>query len=243
MNYYKMTIAYDGSKYDGWQKQNNTSKTIQEKIENALSAILDTTIEINGAGRTDAGVHALMQTASFSIAGEIDCSLLCRKLADILPFDIAVLSIDKMNGRFHARLNATGKIYRYRIFTGYASPVFDRSFVFHHRDKLNLDIIRKVADEFVGTHDFKLFQDNRHMKKSTVRTIHSIHVDSHDNYIDITFTGDGFMYHMIRHLVGIMLYYASEKEPVPDNFFNIDVRNKNWPLAPAKGLTLVKVLY
>lgn len=243
MNYYKIDIAYDGTKYDGWQRQNNTSSTIQHKIENALSSTIGEEIAIDGAGRTDAGVHARNQVASFSLARDIDCDELQGKISAILPKDIAVTKIVKMNDRFHARLNATGKIYQYRIFNRPESPVFERNYVFHHPDFIDIDRFKAVADKFIGTHDFALFQDNKHMKKSTVRTIHNIDIDVNNGLINVTFKGDGFMYHMIRHLVGIMMFYATSAEDIPSDFFEIKERNKKWPLAPAKGLTLLSVLY
>lgn len=243
MYYYKIDISYDGTKYNGWQRQNNTSDTIQSKIEKALSAILGVTTEIDGAGRTDAGVHAKHQTASFCVNNPLDCDSLLQKLAKILPHDIAINSVIAMPERFHARLNARGKIYQYRIYTRPESPVFERNYCFHHSDKLDSAIMRTIAECFVGTHDFKLYQDNRHIKKSTIRTIYDISIEENNGFIDITFKGDGFMYHMIRHIVGIMIYYAKTRETIPADFFSLTERHKKWPLAPAKGLTLISVIY
>lgn len=240
---YKLTISYDGTRYDGWQRQKNTSMTIQGKLEYFLGLFFNHPVKIDGAGRTDAGVHALNQTASFNTDEKADCNELFKFLARSLPKDIAVTAIEIIQGRFHARLNAKGKIYRYRIYTGTSSPVFTRNYVFHHPDSLDTDILSQVSKKFIGIHDFKAYCDNPHMKKSTVRTISDIKITNENGFIDITFTGDGFLYHMVRHLTGAMIYYASNPNLIIPDMFSFEKCPKEWPLAPAKGLTLVNVIY
>lgn len=239
---YRMTIAYEGTRYDGWQRQNNSQNTIQGKLERCLTDILGETITINGAGRTDAGVHAIEQVANFQTSSDISPVEIRSRLCTLLPEDIAVTALIKAEDRFHARLNAKGKVYQYGIYLDQASPVFDRKFVFHHSDPIDIKYMKQTSEFLIGTHDFALFNDNKKIKKSTVRTIYSIDFEQTGNELKITFTGDGFMYHMIRRIMG-MLIHAGERREIPKDIFHLTKWPVEWPLAPAKGLTLVKVIY
>lgn len=247
MNYI-MKIAYDGTRYNGWQRQGNTDNTIQGKIERCLCEITGKNIDINGAGRTDAGVHAMAQTASFSIDEPIDTDDVLMSLCRLLPRDIAVTSLEPAPPRFHARLNAKGKIYRYTICTSPASPVFAKNHVFHHPEPLDIPSMHNIAASLCGTHDFAAFCDNKHMKKSTVRTVLSISFRNRSDqmgnaFLDIIFEGDGFLYHMVRHMTGVMIYHGEHSIlPVPD-IFGMTALPVYYPLAPAKGLTLEEVIY
>lgn len=239
---YKMIIAYDGSRYNGWQKQNNTKDTIQGKLERLLQELTGEHVEVQGAGRTDAGVHAQGQVASFQLLTEVDSLILHKSLCERLPEDIAVLSLEKASERFHARLNSTGKEYCYRIYLSQESPVFLRKYLFHHPEPLHIDTMKKTAVNLLGTHDFAIFNDNKKFKKSTQRTIYSIDFQENNALLEITFTGDGFLYHMVRKMMG-MLIHSGETGEVIDTIFELDKFPAHWPLAPAKGLILKKVLY
>ncbi len=245
---YKMKIAYDGTRYNGWQRQKNTPDTIQSKLERCLGEIIGTSVEIQGAGRTDAGVHALAQTASFCTDCPIDLENTRLLLCGMLPRDIAVLSLEPAAERFHARFNSKGKIYRYRICTSAPSPVFMRNYVFHHPQPLDISTVINTAPLLCGTHDYAVFCGNPHMKKSTVRTVDSIEVkqwsdDAGNAFVDLIFSGDGFLYHMVRLMTGVLIYHGEHPTQRLPEIWNIAKLPENYPLAPAKGLTLVEVIY
>ena len=252
---YKIILEYDGTKYNGWQKQGNTDNTIQGKLESTLSRYFEQAIEIHGSGRTDAGVHALGQVANFKIdtkliSDNIDLNphSLMNNLNRYFPDDIRILSLDEADIRFHARLNAKRKTYRYSICLDLASPVFTRKYCMLICDKLNLELMKEASKALIGTHDLKGFSDSK-TKKSTIRTIESItfneEIINNDKYIHIDFTGDGFLYHTIRLITGTLLSIGLQES-------NIDIINqilstnnrKQVPfMAPANGLFLIKVEY
>lgn len=163
MQNYKIILSYNGERYNGWQRQKNTHHTIQEKLENTILRITDEECEVYGAGRTDAGVHALGQVANFKLEKDIDEDVFLQKLNKFLPSDIAVLSISKADNRFHSRLNAKEKTYMYRISTGKIRDPFLSGFTFYCSDELDLDSMEKAADLLKGTHDFIGFSS---LKKS-----------------------------------------------------------------------------
>lgn len=241
---YKITISYDGSRYQGWQGQKNTNNTIQEKIESSLAILLEEPIKINGAGRTDAGVHALGQVANFHTKQLLSEEVFLYKINKILPEDIGVMNLETVPEQFHARLNAKGKIYSYTLYLKSDSPVLNRKYVFHHPDPLDLERMKNVSKILLGTHDFSLFNDNKRIKKSTIRTIESIHFEEKNGYLTLNFYGDGFMYHMIRRMVGMLIHIAENYDiSIPTNIFTLSERPATWPLAPARGLTLQKIIY
>ena len=209
---YKMILAYDGARYDGWQKQGNTERTIQGKLEAALGRLTGETVELQGAGRTDAGVHARGQAASFHLASERDCRELLEELNRYLPEDLAVLSLERAPERFHARLNALGKRYRYQLAFGSRKPVFERKYLYREEKPLDFEAMEQAARYLEGTHDFRSFCGNRRMKKSTVRTLFRIEqqVDLRQGRGDLIFEGDGFLYHMVRILTGTLLEVGRE---------------------------------
>lgn len=166
---YKMVIQYDGTRYDGWQKQGNTDRTIQGRLEQVLSRMEGEEIEIHGAGRTDAGVHAKGQTANVKLRTEYLPQELQETLNRYLPEDIEVTEVTVVPERFHSRLNAVGKTYSYRLSVDRRKHVFERKFLYQYGRPLNLDAMREAAGYFMGTHDFRSFCANRRMKKSTVQ--------------------------------------------------------------------------
>ena len=240
-----MILQYEGTKYQGWQKQENTDNTIQGKLENILSKMSGAPVEVHGAGRTDTGVHAKGQVAHFKVDTDMSEKQIWQYLNRYLPEDIAVVSLKEAGDRFHARLNAVGKVYQYRIINSDIPHVFDRRYAYTVEKKLDLEKMRKAADILEGTHDFKAFTSTKKGKKSTVRTIESITIEKNNDVITLTYKGDGFLYHMVRILSGTLIEVGlSERSvgSVGEALESMERKNAGI-LAPAKGLTLIEVLY
>lgn len=240
-----VTVQYDGTKYKGWQRQSNTGDTIQGKLENILYKLTGQVIEVDGSGRTDAGVHAAAQQANFRIDTEMTPEEIMDYMNTYLPKDIGIMSAREASPRFHSRLNAIRKTYCYRIHTGKVPCIFDARYRWIKVGELDVNAMRLAASHMLGKHDFKSFTDLKKTKKSTVRTIDSIEITEKDGDIDITFTGDSFLYHMVRILTGT-LCEAGEGKISPDDIPSIidaQDRQKAGPLAPAEGLMLMKVYY
>ena len=242
---YKLTIQYDGSRYDGWQKQGNTENTIQGKLETLLARLTGESVELQGAGRTDAGVHALGQVASFRLDRERSPEQLLTELNRWLPEDIAVVRAETADPRFHARLSARGKIYRYSFRLGGVPDVFRRKYQYRVEEPLNLEAMAHAAALLTGTRDFRSFCSNRRYKKSTVRTVHSIELHREGSDLDLWFRGDGFLYHMVRILTGTLLEVGLGQRDPEDVPAILEARDRiaAGKTAPARGLTLVDVLY
>ena len=219
---YRLTLCYDGTRYNGWQRQGNTPDTIQGKVEAALGAILGQEIEVAGSGRTDAGVHARAQVASFRAKTDLPPEELLRALREALPKDIGALSLTEAAPRFHARLNCRGKTYVYRIWNSEAPDVFERRW-----------------------HDYTSFCSNRRMKKSAVRTVDSIDVQRDGDEVRLVFTGDGFLYHMVRILAGTLLEVGLGERGADTMAEILDAKNRDaaGKTAPAKGLILWETYY
>ncbi len=242
---YAMLISYDGSRYQGWQKQGNTDNTISEKIENVLSRTLDSPIRLIGAGRTDAGVHALGQTAAFDCAEEQDPGELLRALRSHLPEDISVRDIKQVPSSFHPRLSAVGKVYRYEIREAPYPDVFRRKYQWLLMEPLDLKAMCDGAAVLTGTHDFRAFSSDKRPAHSTVRTLNSLEIIRKGGTVTLTFEGNGFLYNMVRIMTGTLKEIGRGTMPVSrigEAFESLD-RTKAGATAPAKGLTLVSVLY
>ena len=188
----RLDICYDGTRYRGWQRLAGEDNTIQGKIEQALSRILNEPVEISGSGRTDAGAHAAHQIANFRCVSKMDCDQILSQLRRYLPEDIGIYSCQEAPDRFHARLNAKSKTYRYRVWNSEMPCVFDRRFVYVCPGKLDLTAMRKAAAHFLGEHDFSAFCANKNFKKSTVRRIDAISVEQVGEEIRFTVSGNGF---------------------------------------------------
>ncbi len=201
----RMTIQYDGTKYDGWQRQGNTENTIQEKIETVISRITGEEIELNGSGRTDAGVHALGQVANFKTDSEYDEEYMLKEINRYLPKDIRLLDLKKEDIRFHSRLNAKRKTYIYRIDNTDFGSVFDRRYAMRFNERLDVKAMKEAAAFYVGEHDFKSFCTKKSMKKSTVRRIYSVDITKNNGIIEIIYCGNGFLYNMVRILTGTLI--------------------------------------
>lgn len=255
MRNFRMVLQYEGTRYQGWQRQGSTDNTIQGKLETLLSKMTGQKIEIQGAGRTDAGVHALGQVANFHADTQMTQTEILEYMNRFLPEDIAVISLKEVSERFHSRLNATGKTYCYRVINSAIPHVFDRRYVHVVEQQLDIDAMREAAQYLTGTHDFKAFTSNKRGKKSTVRTINSIQIEKcaatsmeilqTQDEIRFFYRGDGFLYHMVRIMTGTLLEVGIHKRK-PEEIAEIlasGLRERAGELAPAKGLTLLEVRY
>ena len=240
----RLDICYDGTRYRGWQRLSGDDNTIQGKIETALSRILGEPIEISGSGRTDAGVHARGQVANFHCESNMPASEILQNLRRYLPEDIGIYSCKDCSDRFHARLNAKEKTYRYRIWNSESPCVFDRRFVTAMPEKLDLDAMNRAAAHFLGQHDFAAFCGNPKFKKSTVRFIRSLEVARVGEEIQITVTGNGFLHNMVRIIVGTLVEVGRgqrDAESIPELFGG--KRAQAGFLVPPQGLCLMEVEY
>ncbi len=255
MRNFKMILQYEGTRYQGWQKQESTENTIQGKLEALLSKMTGNRVEVQGSGRTDAGVHALGQVANFHADTQMKAEEIMDYMNFYLPEDIAVISLIEVPERFHSRLNAKGKTYCYRVINSPLPHVFDRRYTHMVEEKLDVEAMRRAADILTGTHDFKAFTSNKRSKKSTVRTIYEIQVEKmpsvsmgsgdRKDEIRFTYSGNGFLYHMVRIITGTLLEVGTHKR-MPEEIAEIlasGQRENAGELAPAKGLTLMEVRY
>lgn len=304
----KIILRYDGTRYDGWQKQGNTEQTVQGKLEAVLEKMAGQPVEVHGSGRTDAGVHALAQTANFHLpesffrtfgqpqnenrrrqavrteqeqtpetarnceqTPEADQNYAPSPKADqnyapspeaggnhdrvikeilnylnrFLPEDIAVLEIEEAPPRFHSRLNAVSKTYQYRIETAAKKDVFERKYIYGLGSPLDVDAMQKAAKLLEGTHDFKGYCSLKKMKKSTVRTLEQLAVKTEGTRVFLDFTGNGFLYNMVRILTGTLIevgLHTRTAESVREALESGD-RALAGKTAPAEGLFLLEVSY
>lgn len=240
----RLDICYDGTRYRGWQRLSSTDNTIQQKLETALSRILEEPIVLNGSGRTDAGTHAAGQVANFHCSSQMPCEEILQKLRRYLPEDIGIYSCRNVSQRFHARLNAKTKTYCYRLWNSEDPCVFDRKYVHIDPRPVDIDKMKEAAQLFLGQHDFSAFCANRNMKKSTIRYIQSLNIERSGNEIVFTITGNGFLHHMVRIMVGTLLEVGRaerQKESIPQLFGS--QRVEAGEMLPACGLCLMEVTY
>ena len=245
MRNFKVTLQYEGTRYQGWQKQESTDNTIQGKLEALLSKMAGTKVEIQGSGRTDAGVHAAGQVANFHLDTDQSPSQIMDYMNFYLPEDIAVISIEEVPERFHSRLNAKVKPYLYRVINSPVPHIFDRKYAWTVEEKLDVDAMRKAAAFLEGTHDYKAFTSLKKSKKSTVRTVERILIEEVEDEIRFTFRGDGFLYHMVRIMMGTLIEVGLHKKKPEEitGIFEKGLRENAGELVPAKGLTLLEVRY
>lgn len=244
MRTYKLTIAYDGTRYRGWQRQANTDCTIQGILERVISNAAGYCVEVNGSGRTDAGVHARGQTASVVLPGKVETGFFTEKINNVLPADIRIRQADLVRNGFHARKNAEWKAYEYHIDTGQKPDVFRRRYCYHFPCRMDQERMRKTAEYIVGTHDYAGFTDKRN-EISTKRTIYDIIVSVQGSSVTIRYEGTGFLYHMVRILTGTLLE-AGTYQRTPESVGEVlktKERGQAGFLAPARGLFLQEVHY
>ena len=240
----RLDICYDGTRYKGWQRLANSDNTIQQKLEQALSRILGEDVEITGSGRTDAGTHAVGQVANCHCNSQMPCQEILQQLRRYLPEDIGIYSVKNASERFHARLNAKTKTYCYRLWNSQDPCVFDRKYVCIDPAPVDVDRMRQAASYFLGEHDFSAFCANKNMKKSTVRYIHDLQIQRYENEIRFTVTGNGFLHHMVRIMVGTLLEVGRgerEADSIP-LLFGAE-RSKAGRLMESAGLCLMEVTY
>lgn len=244
MRTYKLAIAYDGSRYQGWQRQSNTENTIQGLLEKAASKAAGYPLEVQGSGRTDRGVHARGQTASIVLRGKIQEADFLNTMNEMLPDDIRVTRAELVKNGFHARLSAVGKCYEYWIDTREKPDVFQRKYTYHYPKKLDIEAVKKAAEYLTGRHDFAAFTDKKE-EKSTIRTIYAIIVEVQGDKLRIEYQGSGFMYHMVRVLTGTLLEVGDGRR-TPESVRTALISGNRADagfLAPARGLTLKEVYY
>jgi tRNA pseudouridine38-40 synthase len=242
----RLTIAYDGRKFRGWQSQ-ATKDAVQDCLEHAFHDLCGKRIVVHGAGRTDAGVHALAQIAHVDVpARKFDLRTWMFAINSRLPFEVRILRMQRAEPRFHARFDAHGKIYAYRIWHHSVMHPLEVGRAWHMPGVLDLDVLRAGAAKVAGKHDFASFAANRGQpEKDTVRTIHSIRISRRGALITLRFEGDGFLYKMIRLLTGTMVRCAQGRLPLSriDELLKSKGARKTTFAAPAEGLYLERVLY
>src|SRR3989338_5349968 len=268
----KLTIAYDGTRYAGWQAQGSPSPglavtgrardhrtaasaaarrraphvlTVQGKLERILRIVLREPVKVIGSGRTDAGVHALAQVAHVKTQSDLPCSRLLRSVNALLPSDISVLEIEEAGPSFHARFDAVSKRYQYRVFLGEVVPPFIRPYVHQVRAPLNVALMRREAACLKRRHDFRAFIRMASGRTGTVRTLTDVEVMRRGRELHVEVEGNGFLHTMVRSIAGTLLDVG--RGYLPPGRIRAMLRTKQRRLAgttaPAKGLTLVSVTY
>jgi len=241
----KAIIAYDGAPFAGWQSQSHRN-TVQDHLERAFERVIGEPVRVHGAGRTDAGVHALAQCAHADVTKLLGAARWVEALNASLPPAIRVLRCRYVSNNFHARLSAKGKIYCYRIWSGPVLPPFEYRRAWHIPHELDVKLLKAAAKHFVGTHDFAPFAANRGKpENSTIRTIQCVHVGQKGACVTIEVDGDGFLYKMVRMIVGAMVKCAHGKMRIEDVTARLE-SGQAGPArfaAPAEGLFLVRVRY
>ncbi len=244
MKNYKITIQYDGSRYNGWQRQGNTKNTLQEKFENVLSLMCERNIEIFASGRTDSGVHAKCQVANFKCKTEKNDLEILDYLNRYLPDDILVTSIQEESERFHSRLNAKSKTYEYKIATK-KPDVFIRKYVYKADKTIDINKMKEASKLLLGKHDFLGFSSVKKTKKSTERTINFIEITESNNIITIKINATGFLYNMVRIISGTLYQIGSGELDILAINKTLETKSRENAgiTLPPQGLTLVEVIY
>jgi len=240
-----MLLAYDGTRYQGWESHKAGDMTIQGKLVNVVERLAGAPVEVIGCGRTDAGVHAKGMVANAKLDVDMTEDELCAYLNHYLPEDIVVLDVSVASERFHSRYHAAGKTYCYTCYIGSKKPVFDRKYVYMLEEVPDVEKIRKAAELLVGTHDFASFCANKKMKKSTVRTVDKIDITVEGDYLKFTVHGDGFLHHMVRILVGTLLEvgWGKRRAESMTELLAAKERAQAGITVPAQGLCMMSVDY
>lgn len=242
---FKLTVQYDGSNYHGWQRQPGFS-TIQGEIEKRLAMITRQSVAIEGSGRTDSGVHALGQVASFSLDTRLSSDDFFRALNGLLPDDISIKECKEVQEGFHARFDAIGKTYRYCILNRILRDPFRKKYVWHFQKRLDLDAMREAASLFVGEYDFKSFENAGSPRVHTIRNISSAVINElDDGMIHFEVTANGFLQNMVRNIVGTLIDVGMgrTKPGMIKEIIDAKNRTKAGPTAPPLGLFLLEVYY
>lgn len=240
----KLTLEYDGTNYLGWQKQ-KIGTTIQETLEEAISLLTNEEVEVIGSSRTDAGVHAKGFVANFKTNSKIPSEKFREAINYRLPDDIVILKSEEVEEGFHSRYSAKGKTYSYTILNRDVYSAIGKDYVYHVKRKLDIDNMKEACKYFIGTKDFMAFKSSGSSVKTTVRTISDLHIDVQNDIIKIYVTGDGFLYNMVRIIVGTLIMVGSNKiySREVENIIESKDRKKAGICVPATGLVLEKVYY
>lgn len=245
MRNFKFTLQYEGGRYQGWQRQESSENTIQGKLEALLSKMCGQPVKVQGSGRTDAGVHALGQVANAHLETDKTPGEILEYMNAYLPEDIGVIKVEEADERFHSRLNAKGKTYRYRVINSPLPHVLERRYTWRIAEPLDMEAMKRAAELLCGTHDFAAFTSAKKSRKSTVRTLEELRIEPHGDKIDFYFSGDGFLFHMVRILMGTLIETGLGQRR-PEEMTEILASKKRelaGALAPAQGLTLMEVRY
>ncbi len=240
----KLTIEYDGTSYGGWQKQKN-NRTIQQCIEEAIRLLTGEEVELIGSSRTDAGVHAKGMVANFITNSQIPADKFREAINTKLPDDIGIIKSEEVDRNFHSRYDSKGKTYCYTLVNRYEKVCIGRNYVYQVRDELNYNLMKEAAKYFLGKHDFKAFKTNGSSVKTSVRTINGLELELKGDVIKIFVSADGFLYNMVRIIVGTLIEVGKGKikpEDIESIIKNGD-RSKAGPCVPPNGLVLEKVFY
>ena len=240
----KLTIEYDGTSYGGWQKQKN-NRTIQQCIEEAIKLLTGEEVELIGSSRTDAGVHAKGMVANFITNSQIPADKFREAINTKLPDDIGIIKSEEVDKNFHSRYDSKGKTYCYTLVNRYEKVCIGRNYVYQVRDELNYNLMKEAAKYFLGKHDFKAFKTNGSSVKTSVRTINGLELELKGDVIKIFVSADGFLYNMVRIIVGTLIEVGKGKikpEDIESIIKNGD-RSKAGPCVPPNGLVLEKVFY
>ena len=240
----KLTIEYDGTSYGGWQKQKN-NRTIQQCIEEAIKLLTGEEVELIGSSRTDAGVHAKGMVANFITNSKIPSDKFREAINTKLPDDIGIIKSEEVDKNCHSRYDSKGKTYCYTLVNRYEKVCLGRSYVYQVRDELNYNLMKDAAKYFLGKHDFKAFKTNGSSVKTSVRTISGLELELKGDVLKIFISADGFLYNMVRIIVGTLIEVGKGKikpEDIESIIRNGD-RSKAGPCVPPNGLVLEKVFY
>jgi tRNA pseudouridine38-40 synthase len=249
MRYFKLTIAYDGTDFHGWQIQKN-KPTIQGELVSVLRRLTQEEVQVNGSGRTDAGVHAWGQVANFRTQSTLSAQEFQRALNALLPFSIRIVGAEETGPAFNARFSARGKTYRYRLYRGKVVPPFLWRYVVHYPFPLDEEAMKDAAGRFLGVHDFSSFaastgSEDDDKERNMVREIYSAELKRTEDGEELWFTvhGHSFLRYMVRKMVGTLLDVGRGKLLAGDidKLFELKDRSKSGPTMPPQGLCMVKV--
>lgn len=241
----KLTISYDGSGYHGWQRQKESITTVQQFLEDAIERALGHSVKIRGSGRTDTGVHAVGQVANFFTDSPIPTEKMHRVITRHLPADIRVIRSEDVSDDFDPIISSRSKLYRYTVFNNYEIPIQARPFCYQYYHTADAPTMQTAAAMLVGEHDFASFAPTGQKRQSTVRTLYRCEVWRKYHYIYFDLEGSGFLYHMVRNIVGTLLDIGRGHllpDCIPDILSAKD-RDAAGPMAPANGLCLQWVKY
>lgn len=240
----KLTLEYDGTNYAGWQKQNN-ALTVEGQLLNAIKRVTGEDVKTIGCSRTDSGVHAENYIVNFYTDSTIPGDKFMFPLNNALPEDICITNSEEADLEFHARYYTTGKTYCYTILNKEQPSVLYRNYSYRVKEKLDVEAMRKACTYFLGTHDFEAFKTQGSSTTSSIRTLYDVHIDQEKDIIKIYATGDGFLYNMVRIMVGLLIEIGKGKKDPEIVLKAIELKNRTYTkkVAPPQGLMLKKVFY